>query len=180
MSKVLPTKGNLAWEYNPFRNYRIDSPKYYFRNKFFTKEELELELDPTGNTKIPTDESIKTWDSFRYPTLENGIHDYEDDPIFYDVNQLVDFDTDELTFDVNHPVDVLPQYSYDGSVNLIINDGKINRDLLILDLVLQEEVYIRQQIEREIMIQIFMTRAHSFSLIHHYIKRMQESQSLSL
>ena len=124
MSKVLPTKGNLAWEYNPFRNYRIDSPKYYFRNKFFTKEELELELDPTGNTKIPTDESIKTWDSFRYPTLENGIHDYEDDPIFYDVNQLVDFDTDELTFDVNHPVDVLPQYSYDGSVNLIINDGK--------------------------------------------------------
>lgn len=120
MSKVLPTKGNLAWEYNPFRNYRIDSPKYYFRNKFFTKEELELELDPTGNTKIPTDESIKTWDSFRYPTLENGIHDYEDDPIFYDVNQLVDFDTDELTFDVNHPVDVLPQYSYDGSVNLII------------------------------------------------------------
>lgn len=124
MSKILPTKGNLAWEYNPFRNYRIDSPKYYFRNKFFTKEELELELDPTGNTKIPEDESTKTWDGFRYPTLQNGIHDYEDDPIFYDVNQLVDFDTDELTFDVNHPVDVLPQYSYDGSVNLIINDGK--------------------------------------------------------
>lgn len=124
MSKVLPTKGNLAWEYNPFRNYRIDSPKYYFRNKFFTKEELELELDPSGSTKIPIDDSVKSWDSFRYPALENGIHDYEDDPIFYDTNQLVDFDTDELTFDVNHPVDVLPQYSYDGSVNLIINDGK--------------------------------------------------------
>lgn len=124
MSKVLPTKGNLAWEYNPLRNYRIDSPKYYFRNKFFTKEELELELDPSGSTKIPTDDSVKSWDSFRYPALENGIHDYEDDPIFYDTNQLVDFDTDELTFDVNHPVDVLPQYSYDGSVNLIINDGK--------------------------------------------------------
>ena len=124
MSKILPTKGNLAWEYNPFRNYRIKDPKYYFRNKFFTKEELELELDPTGNTKIPTDQSTKTWDSFRHPTLENGIHDYEDDPIFYDVNQLVDFDTDELELDINHPVDILPQYSYDGSVNLIINDGK--------------------------------------------------------
>jgi hypothetical protein len=22
--KVLPTKGNMAWEYNPFRNYRLD------------------------------------------------------------------------------------------------------------------------------------------------------------
>jgi len=22
--KQLPTKGKLAWEYNPFRNYRID------------------------------------------------------------------------------------------------------------------------------------------------------------
>lgn len=123
MSKILPTKGNLAWEYNPFRNYRITEPKYFFRGKFFTKEELELELDPSGKTKIPED-STKTWDSFRYPTLSNGIHNYEDDPIFYDKNQLADFDTDELHFDVNHPVDVLPQYSYDGSVNLIINDGK--------------------------------------------------------
>jgi hypothetical protein len=22
--KVIPTKGNMAWEYNPFRNYRLD------------------------------------------------------------------------------------------------------------------------------------------------------------
>jgi hypothetical protein len=29
-----------------------------------------------------------------------------------------------LSFDINHPVDILPQWSYDGSVNLIINDGK--------------------------------------------------------
>lgn len=124
MSKIIPTKGNLAWEYNPLRNYRITEPKYYFRGKFFSKEELELELDPTGATKIPEDNSVKDWGNFKYPALPNGIQPYEDDPIFYDKNQLTDFDTDELEFDVNHPVDILPQYSYDGSVNLIINDGK--------------------------------------------------------
>ena len=124
MSKIIPTKGNLAWEYNPLRNYRITEPKYYFRGKFFSKKELELELDPTGATKIPEDTSVKDWGNFKYPALPNGIQPYEDDPIFYDKNQLTDFDTDELEFDVNHPVDILPQYSYDGSVNLIINDGK--------------------------------------------------------
>lgn len=124
MSKIVPTKGNLAWEYNPLRNYRITEPKYYFRGKFFSKEKLELELDPTGYNKIPENDSVKDWRNFKYPALPNGIQPYEDDPIFYDRNQLTDFDTDELEFDVNHPVDILPQYSYDGSVNLIINDGK--------------------------------------------------------
>ena len=124
LSKRLPTEGNLAWEYNPFRNYRITEPKYYFRGKFFSKEKLELELDPTGATKIPEDKSVKDWGNFKYPALKNGIQPYEDDPVFYDKNQLIDFDTEELEFDINHPVDILPQYSYDGSVNLIINDGK--------------------------------------------------------
>jgi len=35
----------------------------------------------------------------------------------------MDFITDELKFDLEHPVNIIPQYSYDGSVNLIINDG---------------------------------------------------------
>jgi len=29
-----------------------------------------------------------------------------------------------LQFSLEHPVDIVPQYSYDGSVNLILNDGK--------------------------------------------------------
>lgn len=128
MSQITPSKGNLAWEYNPFRNYRLSESKYYFRGKFFSKEELELELDPTGLTKIPDkipEDNNITWDSFRQSyDLPNGITPNEDYPIFYDAGQLVDFDTDELEFDVNHPVDILPQYSYDGSVNLILNDGK--------------------------------------------------------
>ena len=34
------------------------------------------------------------------------------------------FTTDLLNFDLEHPVDIIPQESYDGSVNLILNDGK--------------------------------------------------------
>lgn len=118
MSKILPSKGNMAWEYNPFRNYRLSEAKYYFRGKFFSKKELEEELGS------PILDGEKDWTRYKYPKLPNGIQSYEDDPIFYDKNQLIDFDTDELSFDINHPVDILPQWSYDGSVNLIINDGK--------------------------------------------------------
>ena len=123
MSQITPSKGNLAWEYNPFRNYRLSEPKYYFRNKYLSESELLEELgakslrDQNGN-------ALK-WDDFRKSiNLPNGITSNEDYPIFYAAGQLVDFDTDELEFDVNHPVDILPQYSYDGSVNLILNDGK--------------------------------------------------------
>lgn len=37
---------------------------------------------------------------------------------------LQDFTTELLNFDLEHPVDIIPQDSYDGSVNLILNDGK--------------------------------------------------------
>lgn len=121
MSKILPSKGNLAWEYNPFRNYRLSEAKYYFRNKFFSKEELQEELG-ISDPKIGDQ---KDWRAFKKSEEHpNGIADYEEDPIFYDANQLIDFETDELNFSINHPVDILPQWSYDGSVNLIINDGK--------------------------------------------------------
>lgn len=39
-----------------------------------------------------------------------------------DDNSLVDFDTDELSINLNHPLNVECQPSYDGTVNLIIND----------------------------------------------------------
>ena len=40
-----------------------------------------------------------------------------------EAGELVDFITNELSFSLSHPVEILPQYSYDGSVNLILNDG---------------------------------------------------------
>lgn len=42
----------------------------------------------------------------------------------YPKGSIINLDTDLLDFDLNHPVDIVPQASYDGSVNLIINDGK--------------------------------------------------------
>ena len=54
----------------------------------------------------------------------------ETDPVLVEAGELTDFETDELQFDLNHPVEILPQYSYDNSVNLIINDGK-NKPRLI-------------------------------------------------
>ena len=49
-------------------------------------------------------------------------HDATINNINYLKGQLVDFDTKQLKFDINHPVDILCQPSYDGSVNLILND----------------------------------------------------------
>ena len=71
--KLFKDNGTLAWEYNPFRNFRIDSDR--------------------------------TIGNFNYLK-----------------GQLVDFDTPQLKFDIHHPVDILCQPSYDGSVNLILND----------------------------------------------------------
>jgi len=38
--------------------------------------------------------------------------------------KIVDFDTDEISVDLNHPLSIDCQPSYDGTVNLIINDDK--------------------------------------------------------
>ena len=40
-TKVLPTKGNLVYEYNPFRNYRLTQIKYEYQEQLYTEQELE-------------------------------------------------------------------------------------------------------------------------------------------
>ena len=47
---------------------------------------------------------------------ENGI-------LIYPKGSLINLDTELLQFDLNHPIDIVTQQSYDGSVNLILNDG---------------------------------------------------------
>ena len=39
-------------------------------------------------------------------------------------NAIVDFNTEELSIDLNNPLNIECQPSYDGTVNLIINDDK--------------------------------------------------------
>ena len=226
-TKVLQTKGNLVYEYNPFRNYRLSQNKFEYQGQLYTEQELEdnfnIIIDKTyeiipnviidnGVRKAPTetmstvqvsiasfkDGSYKQYfrikgigadgndstDEFgnylenkeaavvwyiAYETPEEGkkpvyylekqflknlstffketinnqwliktiVDDQEvytplteDLPILHEKGELVDFVTDELKFDLEHPVNIVPQYSYDGSVNLIINDG-INTPKLI-------------------------------------------------
>lgn len=47
-----------------------------------------------------------------------------------DTGEIIPFNTDKIKFDLNHPLQIDIQPSYDGSVNLIINDDK-NPPLLI-------------------------------------------------
>lgn len=218
-TKVLPTKGNLVYEYNPFRNYRLTQIKYEYQEQLYTEQELEdnfnifidktyevvpnatiqngkkvaLEDGPAINIPITAFKDgsyrqhfkIEGRDPSNNPVTDecgnylpngtpavawvvrynnklyweedflsniNSIFTYaigtqwlkktavegkevyepltEDLPILHEKGELVDFVTDELKFDLKHPVNIVPQYSYDGSVNLIINDG-INTPKLI-------------------------------------------------
>ena len=36
--KVLPTKGNIAWEYNPFRNLRLNTDMYEYDGKLHSEK----------------------------------------------------------------------------------------------------------------------------------------------
>ena len=84
--KQLSQKGNLVYEYNPFKTFRIN-----------TTGDSEL-VDELGNP------------------LPKG--------------SILDLDTSKLKFDLKHPVDMTIQPSYDGSVNVILNDG-INEPRMI-------------------------------------------------
>ena len=99
--KIVPTEGYIAWEYNPLRNYRLNQNMYEKDGKYYTQDEF-FNLN-TGITK----------DSKNLP----------EGWTLHESGELVDFITNELSFNLSHPVEILPQYSYDGSVNLILNDG---------------------------------------------------------
>lgn len=178
LTKTLPTKGNLVYEYNPFRNYRLSRNMYEYKGKMYSLGELfdnfgiTLDLDKIfrykrdgssvyqydtqapsniSNIEMSTDyNEYGQWISEAHkpgkyadrtnfenflqgiknklkPTKDRtgwkGVPSNETDPVLHESGELVDFDTDELKVSLNHPVHIVPQYSYDGSVNLIINDG---------------------------------------------------------
>ena len=248
-TRMLPNKGNLVYEYNPFRNYRLNETKYQYRNKFYSEQELMNQLnvipnviyidENTTQTKIviaryydeyhislqgdiqlkylctvfninniyvalpPFDNSIENFyvsedsilnngqqtqikvtyssgvnylktvngqyvigynsssnefvygsekefkdsgiigvdqeiyvskgmfenisfhyksDKF-YQLTYNSVYQIKDEITKFHPGSLVDFSTNELNFSLSHPVQIIPQYAYDGSVNLILSDG---------------------------------------------------------
>lgn len=127
--KLIQTTGFLAYEYNPFMNYRLSKRKYW-------KDELGRYLDYQGDViHFPNGDILS--DSY-LEAVGKSIEDFPEFKINEDSNQstktanklfveyyegeLVDLVTKDLKFDINHPVDIEVQESYDKSVNLIIND----------------------------------------------------------
>lgn len=126
-SKVFNQEGNIAWEYNPFRNYRLTEKRYLYNSKYYTESELEEYLNLPSNWKTK-----ESWDIIR-TSMEGSTSILlmsDENPILQDVGQLVDFETDELKFNLEYPVDIQIQPSYDGSVNLILNDGNSQPKLI--------------------------------------------------
>ena len=129
--KINPSEGNLVYEYNPLRNYRVQQTSYKYNNKLLSPRELLTEL---GKSEISLEGTNKDLDKctdeevLKYIQNNSKWQDIcptlQDTPVLVEAGELIDFETDELSFDINHPVEVLPQYSYDNSVNLILNDGK--------------------------------------------------------
>ena len=175
-TKMLPTKGNLVYEYNPLRNYRLTQNMYEYKEQLYSLGDLwnnfgisitctarrykknsvynykigdssnySYTWNPGGATvetvSSPTDfgkwieEAYSKGHSADKLNLEQALIDSdinnawynvpstETDPYLRESGELVDFITDELNFSLEHPVHIIPQHSYDGSVNLIINDG---------------------------------------------------------
>lgn len=175
-TKVLPTKGNLVYEYNPFRNYRITQNMYEYKEQLYSLGDLwnifgisinctahrykknnvyiykignlssySYTWNPDGEivTTVSTPQEFGKWIEEAYSeghnadriNLEQALIDSDINNAWYNVpstetnpylresGELVDFITDELKFSLEHPVHIIPQHSYDGSVNLIINDG---------------------------------------------------------
>ena len=131
-TQVYPTKGNLVYEYNPFRNYRLNQKMYKYKGEYYTQEELLSKFDIKPNSSSYTFTIQNTQVTYAPNTLwVKGVKTSKfDDPwnvtqdvTLHEKGELVDFITDELSFSIKSPVTITPQYSYDGSVNLIINDG---------------------------------------------------------
>ena len=114
MSNIQKWEGitNIKWV--PVLNNPINFGSYY--QIVPTEGYLAWEYNPLRNYRLSKNMYEKDG---KYYTEK----DAPSDAILHEAGELVDFITDELSFDLSHPVEILPQPSYDGSVNLIINDG---------------------------------------------------------
>ena len=162
-TKMLPTKGKIVYEYNPFRNYRLSQNMFEYQGQLYSLGDLWKNFKismycscKTTGTSIKTytitestsktaqvaqqfgkiiEDVYKEGNNINRKNFEKALTDAkinngwynvpttETDPQLRESGELVDFITDQFKFSLNNPVHIVPQYSYDGSVNLIINDG---------------------------------------------------------
>ena len=120
---TLRQKGNLAYEYNPLYNYQTNVDLYIIDNKYIVPSGQAVNIKNgellvnkgTSNQPKWIDKRGREIPSSDIKTGGN---------LWAKAGSLIDLDTDQLNFDLNHPVEIEVQPSYDGSVNLILNDNK--------------------------------------------------------
>ncbi len=130
---ALQTKGNLAYEYNPLHNYQTEVDLFKANTDIgeviFPKDCAVCKTNGMILTKKTTrgsdNEEISQWVD-RFGVVYNDVITTEnkDVNLYATAGSLIDLDTEQLNFDLEHPVDIEVQPSYDGSVNLILNDDK--------------------------------------------------------
>ena len=123
---TLRQKGYLAYEYNPFHNYQTDTDLYIYDDKYIIP--ANCALNPKNGEILKSyflNGYHKRWVDKNGIVVENVIEaNSQLCRLYASAGSLIDLDTDLLNFDINHPVDIEVQPSYDGSVNLILNDNK--------------------------------------------------------
>lgn len=117
---TLRQKGYLAYEYNPLHNYQTDVDLYLINDTFIVPKESAVNIK---NGEILIKKENEKWVDKRGRIVEDAIKAEEGD-LYASAGSLIDLDTEKLNFDLDHPVDIEVQPSYDGSVNLILNDDK--------------------------------------------------------
>ena len=153
-----PSEGWLTWEYNPFRNLKLSEPSVSVGMMTYSMAQLKVDWRGWKYTKTD-DDAVYTADELiaGLETYEDGGDVCYDDPasgvtwrneeicdnlykfraykdeyneIYHQAGSIVDFDTTAFHFSLNNPVQIECQHSYDGSVNLILNDN-LNPPMLV-------------------------------------------------
>lgn len=116
-------KGYLSYEYNPFHNYQTDVDLYILNTNVGKILVPKGKAVDTRNGQILTKKQNK-WVNKYGDVVLNTISEAQNGDLYAKAGSLIDLDTDQLDFDLRYPVDITVQPSYDGSVNLILNDDK--------------------------------------------------------
>lgn len=91
----------------------------YYLKQIKPKGWLAYEYNPLHNYRTSKYYNQKTGDTI----TEEEYNKLQDKNDYVPPYSIVDLVTDNLTFSLRNPVDILTQQSYDGSVNLILNDN---------------------------------------------------------
>ena len=138
-------EGDLVYDYNPLRVFRLNNPNqgnyYQFTSgplkSLSSLSDGDYLLSNTGkynsikvkNNKFYIDGEEVSVEYIKENYLNNGNYFYtykkpnNNEQSNVQANQIIELDTNLLNFSITRPLLIDAQEAYDGSVNLIINDG---------------------------------------------------------